>query len=58
MEIFLNLWDEIDDFAGACRHIATSFAVEAAALSRPMAASLIALAAAPLGWISSLKNLT
>jgi hypothetical protein len=58
MEIFLNLWDEIDDFAGACRHIATSYAVEAAALSRPMAASLIALAAARLAWISSLKNLT
>jgi len=58
MEIFLNLWDEIDDFTGACRHIATSFAVEAAALSRPMAASLIALAAAPLGWFASLKNLT
>jgi hypothetical protein len=58
MEIFLNLWDEIDDFAGACRHIATSYAVEAAALSRPMAASLIALAAAPLAGISSVKNLT
>ena len=57
MEIFLNLWDEIDDLAGACRHIATSFAVEAAALSRPMAASLIALAAVPLGWFLSLKNL-
>jgi hypothetical protein len=58
MEIFLNLWDEIDDFAGACRHIATSFAVEAAALSRPVAASLLTLAAVPLGWILSLKNLT
>jgi len=57
MEIFLNLWDEIDDFTGACRHIATSFAVEAAALSRPVAASLIALAAAPIGWLESLKNL-
>ena len=57
MEIFLNLWDEIDDLAGACRHIATSFAVEAAALSRPMAASLLTLAAVPLGWFLSLKNL-
>jgi hypothetical protein len=57
MEIFLNLWDEIDDFAGACRHIATSFAVEAATLSRPLAVSLLTLAAAPLGWFSSLKNL-
>ena len=37
MEIFLNLWDELDDLAGACRHIATSFAIEAAALARPAA---------------------
>jgi hypothetical protein len=58
MEIFLNLWDEIDDFAGACRHIATSFAVEAAALARPLAVTLITAAAVPLGWLSSLKNLT
>jgi hypothetical protein len=57
MEIFLNLWDEIDDFAGACRHIATSFAVEAAALARPVAASLLTLAAVPLSWFLSLKNL-
>ena len=54
MEIFLNLWDELDDLAGACRHIATSFAVEAAALARPAATVLLSVAAAPL---SSLKNL-
>ena len=58
MEIFLNLWDEIDDFAGACRHIATSYAVEAVALARPLAVALLTLAAVPLGWLSSLKNLT
>ena len=57
MEIFLNLWDEIDDFAGACRHIATSFAVEAATLARPLAAPLVALAALPLSCFFSLKNL-
>jgi hypothetical protein len=34
MEIFLNLWDELDDLAGACRHIATSIAVETVALLR------------------------
>jgi hypothetical protein len=28
MEIFLNLWDELDDLAGACRHIATSTVIE------------------------------
>jgi hypothetical protein len=57
MEIFLNLWDEIDDFLGACRHIATSFAVEAATLARPVAAFLFTLAAVPLSWFLSLKNL-
>jgi hypothetical protein len=56
MEIFLNLWDELDDLAGACRHIATSVAVEAAALARPATTALLT-AAAPLGWLLSLKNL-
>jgi hypothetical protein len=57
MEIFLNLWDELDDLAHACRHIATSYAVEAAALVRPAAAVLLTIAFAPLGWLASLKNL-
>jgi hypothetical protein len=62
MEIFLNLWDELDDLAGACRHIATSFALEAAELVRPVAALVLTTAAVPLSWpislqLSSLKNL-
>ena len=62
MEIFLNLWDELDDLAGACRHIATSFALEAAELVRPVAAFVLTTAAVPLSWpislqLSSLKNL-
>lgn len=36
MEIFLHLWDELDDLAGACRHVAASAAAEVAALSRPL----------------------
>ena len=52
MEIFLNLWDELDDLAGACRHIATSFAIEAASLARPAATVLLTAAAAPLGWLA------
>jgi hypothetical protein len=28
MEIFLHLWDELDDLAGACRHLAVSAASE------------------------------
>jgi len=57
MEIFLNLWDELDDLAGACRHIATSFAVEVAALARPLATLVLTTAAVPLSWLTSLKNL-
>jgi hypothetical protein len=53
MEIFLNLWDELDDLAGACRHIATSFALEAAALARPAAALVLATATVPLSWLGA-----
>lgn len=56
MEIFLNLWDELDDLAGACRHIATSTAIELASVARPAATLIVTLAAAPLGWL--LKNLS
>jgi hypothetical protein len=55
MEIFLNLWDELDDLAHACRHIATSFALEAAALTRPLAALLLTTATVALSWLVSLK---
>jgi hypothetical protein len=51
MEIFLHLWDELDDLAHACRHVATSVALEAADLSRP----LLTAAAGALAWILSLK---
>jgi hypothetical protein len=57
MEIFLNLWDELDDLVGACRHIATSFALEAAELARPAAALVLTTATVPLSWLTSLKNL-
>src|SRR5713101_4734677 len=52
MEILLNLWDELDDLVGACRHIATSVALEAAAVARPLVALV---ASVPLGWLWSLK---
>jgi hypothetical protein len=28
MEVFLHLWDELDDLTGACRHVAASVASE------------------------------
>jgi hypothetical protein len=54
MEIFLNLWDELDDLVGACRHIATSTAIEVVTLTRPTLTLVVTLAAAPLAWIMRL----
>jgi hypothetical protein len=56
MEIFLNLWDELDDLAGACRHIATSFALEAAALGRPLATLVLTSATVPLSWLGAWRT--
>jgi hypothetical protein len=56
MEIFLNLWDELDDLAGACRHLATSFALEAAPLARPLATLLFTMAAVPLSWLGAWRT--
>ena len=38
MEFFLHFWDELDDAAGACRHVATTTLAEAAAVSMPLLA--------------------
>ncbi len=38
MEFFLHFWDELDDAAGACRHVATTTLTEAAAVSTPLLA--------------------
>jgi hypothetical protein len=54
MEIFLNLWDELDDLAGACRHIATSAAVELTSVARPLATLVVTTAAASLAWFTKL----
>jgi hypothetical protein len=52
MEIFLNLWDELDDLIGACRHIATSAVIEFVSLSRPLAGLLSTTLAAAMVWFS------
>jgi hypothetical protein len=39
MEFFLYLWDELDDVAGACRHVATSTALEIATAAAPLIAA-------------------
>ena len=43
MEVFLHLWDELDDLASACRHVATSAASELADGAAPLLASASAL---------------
>ncbi len=45
MERLLLLWDEVDDLAGACRHVAVSAADEVASLAGPLAAFASALGA-------------
>ena len=44
MEFFLFLWDEIDDWAGAGRHLAAATAAEFAVLSGPLLSAGSALA--------------
>jgi hypothetical protein len=39
-EFFLHLWDELDDLAGVCRHVATTMAAEVVAASAPVIAAV------------------
>jgi hypothetical protein len=39
-EFFLHLWDEWDDLAGICRHLATEIAAETLAASAPLIAAV------------------
>ena len=42
MEIMLLLWDELDDWAHACRHLASSAMSEVADVAAPLATALLA----------------
>jgi hypothetical protein len=39
-EFFLHLWDELDDLAGVCRHVAGTMAAEVVAASAPVIAAV------------------
>jgi hypothetical protein len=43
MEVFLHLWDELDDLSGLCRHLATSTASELLEGAAPLVAGAAAL---------------
>ena len=45
MEFLLLLWDELDDWSGACRHVAGSALAEVATLGAPLATASSAVAA-------------
>ena len=42
MEFMLLLWDELDDWAHACRHVASITMSEVAHVASPLATALIA----------------
>jgi hypothetical protein len=43
MEVFLHLWDELDDLTGACRHVASAAASELLDGAAPLLAGAAAL---------------
>jgi hypothetical protein len=43
MEFFLHLWDELDDWTGACRHLAGAAVAEVAVLAAPFATASSAI---------------
>jgi hypothetical protein len=45
MEFLLLWWDELDDLAHACRHLASSAVAEVATLSTPLASTASAIGA-------------
>jgi hypothetical protein len=42
MEIMLLLWDELDDWAHACRHVASTAISEFTDVAAPLATALVA----------------
>jgi hypothetical protein len=45
MEFMLLLWDELDDYAHACRHLASTAVSEVADVAAPLVTALVATAA-------------
>lgn len=53
MEVFLHLWDELDDLGSVCRHVATSTASEIVEGAAPLLAAVSALG---VGLIDGLQR--
>ena len=54
MEIMLLLWDELDDWTHACRHLASTAISEFADIAAPLATALLASSAALWGTLRHL----
>jgi hypothetical protein len=51
MEFVLLIWDELDDWTHAVRHVAGSAVVEVASLAAPLAAPLTTASSAVSLWV-------
>ena len=52
MERLLLLWDELDDFAHACRHLATSAVEEVGTVAAPVTAAVSTVSALVLWFFN------
>jgi hypothetical protein len=55
MEFMLLLWDELDDWTGACRHLAGEMVSEIGAVAGPLGAALLAGSAMAWALVSQLQ---
>ena len=56
MEIMLLLWDELDDWTHACRHLASTAISEVADIAAPLASAMLAVSAALWGIVRHLGS--
>jgi hypothetical protein len=56
MEFLLLLWDEIDDWTGACRHVAGEMVSEVASVVAPLGTALLAGTATAWAVITQLRD--
>ena len=54
MEFVLLIWDELDDYTHACRHVAGSAVAEVATLSTSLVSPLATASSAALVWLLAL----
>jgi hypothetical protein len=56
MEFMLLLWDELDDWMGACRHVAGETVSEIGSIAAPLATALLAGTATAWALFSRLRH--